>query len=347
MRIGDAVSSYRADEAIFRTQTQKVWMGILLVILFAFPFLASPYLLFLGCLIGIAIISATGLNILVGLTGQISLGHGAFMAIGAYSAVWLANEFGLSLLATMPLAGLLTALVGIVVGLPSLRVKGLYLAIATMAASVILHFVFVHWEAVTAGNKGLNLLNAHLFDMELNTDFRMYYVIVPLAILALFGKRNLMRTRIGRAFIAIRDRDISAEVLGVNLLHYKLLSFALSSFYAGCAGALWAYFFKVVTPESFSLEVSVFYLAAIIVGGMGTVLGPILGAAFMTLIPELLKLITLLMEPVIANAQVHLSPMRGVVFGALIVGFLLFEPHGLAEIWKRIQSYFRLWPFKT
>lgn len=322
-------------------------MSILLVALLVFPYVAGPYLLFLGCLIGIAIISTTGLNILTGLTGQISLGHGAFMAVGAYTAVWLANNFGLSLVATLPLAGLLTATVGVVVGLPSLRVKGLYLAIATLAASVILHFAFVHWESVTAGNKGLNLLNAKLLGMELDSDFRMYFVILPLALIALLGKRNLLRTRIGRAFIAVRDRDISAEVLGVNLLRYKLLSFGLSSFYAGCAGALWAYFFKVVTPESFPLEVSIFYLAAVIVGGMGTVLGPILGAAFMTLVPEGLKLITLVLEPVIANAQVLLSPVKGVVFGGLIVGFLLFEPHGLAEIWKRIRRYFSLWPFKT
>jgi branched-chain amino acid transport system permease protein len=347
MRIGDAVSTYSADEAMFRTRTNRVWMAILLVGLLAFPFVASPYLLFLGCLIGIAVISATGLNILVGLTGQISLGHGAFMAVGAYTAVWFANNLGLSLVLTVPLAGLVTAAVGVVVGLPSLRVKGLYLAIATLAASVILHFVFVHWEAVTAGNRGLNLLNSNLFGMELNTDFRMYFVIIPLCLLAVMGERNLLRTRIGRAFIAVRDRDISAEVLGVNLLRYKLMSFGLSSFYAGCAGALWAYFFKVVTPESFTFDVSIFYLAAIIVGGMGTIIGPIFGAAFMTLVPEGLKVLTQLLEPVITNAQVHLSPMKGVVFGALIVGFLLFEPHGLAEIWKRVQRYFRLWPFKT
>jgi branched-chain amino acid transport system permease protein len=347
MRIGDAVSSYQADEAIFRTQTQKAWTGILLVALLAFPFLVSPYLLFLGCLIGIAVISATGLNILVGLTGQISLGHGAFMAIGAYTAVWLANEFGLSLAVTMPIAGIVTAAVGVVVGLPSLRVKGLYLAIATLAASVILHFVFVHWETVTGGNSGINLSNSTLFGMELNSDFRMYFVIITLCIIAVMGERNLLRTRIGRAFIAVRDRDISAEVLGVNLLRYKLLAFALSSFYAGCAGALWAYFFKIVTPESFPFEVSIFYLAAIIVGGMGTIIGPIFGAAFMTLVPEMIKAGTKMLEPILTNAQVIMSPMKMVVFGALIVGFLLFEPHGLAEIWKRIQRYFRLWPFKT
>jgi branched-chain amino acid transport system permease protein len=347
MRIGDAVSTYRGDEAIFRTQTQKIWMGVLVLILLLFPFVSTPYLLFLGCLVGIAVISATGLNILVGLTGQISLGHGGFMGVGAYTAVWMADNLGLSFALSMPIAGLVTALVGMVVGLPSLRVKGLYLAIATMAAGVILHFIFVHWASVTGGNSGFNLQNATLFGVDLNSDFRMYFVIVPLAILAILGKRNLLRTRIGRAFIAIRDRDISAEVLGVNLLKYKLMSFGLSSFYAGCAGALWAYFFKVVTPESFPLDTSIFYLAAIIVGGMGTVLGPILGAAFMTLVPEFLKLLTELIEPILPNAQVLLSPVKGIVFGALIVCFLLFEPHGLCELWRRIQRFFRIWPFRT
>ncbi len=347
MRIGDAVTTYRADEAIFRTQTQKIWMGILLFFLILFPFLSSPYLLFLGCMVGIAVISATGLNILVGLTGQISLGHGGFMGVGAYTAVWFADNLGMPVFLTIPLAGMMTAGVGMVVGLPSLRVKGLYLAIATMAASVILHFVFVHWESVTGGNRGFNLQNASVFGVELNSDFRMYFIIIPLAVLAVAGQRNLLRTRIGRAFIAIRDRDISAEVLGVNLLKYKLMSFGLSSFYAGCAGALWAYFFKIVTPESFPLDASIFYLAAIIVGGMGTVIGPILGAGFMTLVPEMLKMFTELVVPIIPNAQVLLSPVKGIVFGMLIVCFLLFEPHGLCEIWRRIQRFFRIWPFKT
>jgi len=347
MRIGDAVTTYDADEAIFRTPTQKFWMGVLIVCLLLFPFISSPYLLFLGCMVGIAVISATGLNILVGLTGQISLGHGGFMGVGAYTAVWFADNLGLPILLTIPIAGLTTAAVGTIVGLPSLRVKGLYLAIATMAASVILHFVFVHWESVTRGNAGFNLMNYSVFGIELNSDFRIYFSIVPLAFLAVLGQRNLLRTLIGRAFIAIRDRDISAEVLGVDLLKYKLMSFGLSSFYAGCAGALWAYFYKVVTPDSFPLDTSIFYLAAIIVGGMGTVLGPIFGAAFMALVPEMLKMLTEWVEPILPNAQVHLSPVKGIVFGVLIVCFLLFEPHGLCEIWRRIQRFFRLWPFKT
>ncbi|MEG2768543.1 MAG: branched-chain amino acid ABC transporter permease, partial [Comamonas sp.] len=156
----------------------------------------------------------------------------------------------------------------------------------------------------------------------------------------------IFRTRIGRAFIAIRDRDISAEVLGIPLLRYKLLSFGLSSFYAGVAGGLWAYFFRVVTPESFPLLMSIFFLAAIIVGGMGSILGGILGAVFMTMVPEVLKLVVAVL-PGGTEMAVFLSPVRTVIFGLLIIGFLVFEPHGLAEIWRRIRRYFHLWPFRN
>ena len=165
-------------------------------------------------------------------------------------------------------------------------------------------------------------------------------------VLMVLGAANLLRTRIGRAFIAIRDRDISAEVLGIPLLRYKLLSFGLSSFYAGVAGGLWAYFFRSVTPESFPLLMSIFFLAAIIVGGMGSILGGILGAVFMTLVPEVLKLMVGWL-PNASEAMVMLAPVRTIVFGLLIVGFLVFEPHGLAEIWRRIRRFFHLWPFRS
>lgn len=347
MRIGDAQQSYIADEALWTTSTQQAWFGLFLLALLAFPFFASSYLLYLACLVGIAVISATGLNILTGFTGLISLGQAGFMGVGGYTVAWLslhtAVPFPLALLA----AGLLTAAIGMLVGLPSLRVKGLYLAIATLAASVFLHFVFSEWASVTGGMAGLSLRPAQLFGFTFHNDFRMYFLIMPLAVLMLLAARNIFRTRIGRAFIAIRDRDISAEVLGIPLLKYKLLSFALSSFYAGVAGGLFAYFFRVVTPESFPLAMSIFYLAAIIVGGMGSILGGVLGAVFMTLVPEGLKLLTAAITPIYPQAPVFMSPLLGVVFGALIVGFLIFEPNGLAEIWRRIRRFFHLWPFRT
>ena len=232
-----------------------------------------------------------------------------------------------------------------VVGIPSLRVKGLYLAIVTIAASFIAHFLFANFD-FTGGTAGISMPPASLWGMELDTSFRLYWLIVPIMVLMLLGAANLFRTRIGRAFIAIRDRDISAEVLGIPLLQYKLLSFALSSFYAGVAGGLWAYFFRVVTPESFPLTMSIFFLAAIIVGGMGSILGGILGAVFMTMVPELLKLAVDLL-PGGASLAVFLSPVRLVIFGALIIGCLVFEPLGLAEMWRRTRRFFHLWPFKN
>jgi branched-chain amino acid transport system permease protein len=200
---------------------------------------------------------------------------------------------------------------------------------------------------MTGGTRGLSMPPASLFGVALDQPVELYWLIVPVTALMVMGAANLFRTRVGRAFIAIRDRDISAEVLGIPLLRTKLMSFALSSFYAGVAGGLWAYFFRVVTPESFPLINSIFYLAAIIVGGMGTILGGILGAAFMTLVPEVLKLAVGWVTPWVPDALSLLAPIRTIVFGALIVGFLIFEPQGLAEIWRRIRRFFHLWPFKT
>ena len=206
--------------------------------------------------------------------------------------------------------------------------------------------MFSHFSLLTGGSSGLSIPPARFFGIELDDSFKLYWVIFPVTALMLLGAANLFRTRIGRAFIAIRDRDISAEVLGISLLHYKLLSFAISSFYAGVAGGLFAYFFKAVSPETFPLPMSIFFLAAVIVGGMGTTLGSVLGAVFMTLVPELLKLIVGWL-PLGGNATLILSPVRTIVFGLMIVLFLIFEPHGLAEVWRRIRRLFHLWPFRT
>ena len=345
MRIGTLKESYIADAALFDSRTQRIWLAMAGALLLLFPFMASDYWLYLACLVSINVAGATGLNILTGYTGLVSLGQAAFMGLGAYTVAIVQARWGTPVLFNLLAGGLVAMLGGIVVGLPSLRVKGLYLAIATIAASFIAHFLFANLK-LTGGTAGLTLQPATVFGVALDTSFRLYWVIVPVTLLMLLGAANLFRTRIGRAFIAIRDRDISAEVLGIPLLRYKLLSFGLSSFYAGVAGGLWAYFFRVVTPESFPLLMSIFFLAAIIVGGMGSILGAILGAVFMTMVPELLKLVVDLL-PGGSELTVFLSPVRTIIFGLLIIGFLVFEPLGLAEVWRRIRRFFHLWPFRN
>jgi branched-chain amino acid transport system permease protein len=346
VRIASAKQSYAADAALFDTPTQRFWLAVLVVALAGLPFVASEYWLYLACLVAIHTISATGLNILTGCTGLVSLGQAAFMGVGAYTVAILQARWGVPVLPSLLGGGIVAMLCGVVVGLPSLRVKGLYLAIATIAAGVLAHFVFSHFTALTGGSAGITVKPASVLGVQLDNSLRFWWLVLPLTAAALLGSANLLRTRIGRAFIAIRDRDISAEVLGIPLLRYKLLAFAISSFYAGVAGGLYAYFFRAVTPETFPLVMSIFFLAAVIVGGLGTVLGSVLGALFMTLVPEVLKLVMGWL-PLGGNAVQYLSPVRTIVFGALIVLFLVFEPLGLAEVWRRVRRTFHLWPFRT
>ncbi|MDP2802748.1 MAG: branched-chain amino acid ABC transporter permease [Phreatobacter sp.] len=347
MRVGTAKESYAADEGLFKTDTQKVWFGLLLAGLVLFPLNGSNYWMFLAVLVMINVISTTGLNILTGYTGQVSLGHAAFMAVGAYTVAFFDGRFDTPVLLNLVLAGAVAAGIGYLVGLPSLRIKGLYLAIATLAAAVILGFVFLNWTPVTGGLRGLNVPTATIAGIELATPDRLYWLVMPITVIMVLAAKNLFRSRVGRAFIAIRDRDISAEIIGISLLKYKLMSFAISSFYAGVAGGLWAYLFRVVTPESFPALASIFFLAAVIVGGAGTIVGGIFGAVFMTLIPEFLKLSATALVPWFPDASIYLAPVRNIIFGLLIIGFLIFEPMGLAEMWRRTRRYFALWPFRT
>lgn len=346
MRIGDYRQTYEHDESIWPTAVQRAWLAALLLALALFPLVGGTYLVSLMCVLGIHLIAATGLNIMTGHTGLISLGHAAFMGVGCYTAAWLAQR-GAPVFVVLPLAGAMAAALGIVVGLPSLRIKGLYLAVATLALQFLMVFVFREWESVTGGVRGTNVPAAEFVGLTLNTDARMAWLIMVCAALLLLGARNLMRTRVGRAFMAIRDKDISAEVLGINLLRYKLSAFALGSFYAGVAGALLGYFYRAMTPEYFTLQLSIFYLAAIIVGGLGSLLGTILGSVFMTLVPEALRALVAVAAQYTPRATEILSPIQQVVFGVLIMGFLVFEPHGLQEIWRRVRRFFHLWPFRS
>lgn len=346
MRTGVFFETFRAEERLWNAPASRWWMAAFLVLLFILPFWASKYILAMACIIGIHVIATLGLNLTTGNAGLISLSHGAFLGVGCYTVAYL-GKMGVPFYVTIPIAGSLAALLGVIVGLPSLRVKGIYLAIATLAAHFLLSFLFREWAPVTGGIQGTSIPKAQLFGYQLTGDRDNFYLIFVIALLLGVAARNLGRTYVGRAFIAVRDRDISAEILGVNLLRTKLLAFAVGAFYAGVAGGVLGYFYGAITPEYFSLTLSIFYLAAVIVGGMGSVLGSILGAVFMTFVPETLRLVANLGAEWFPGLAGAVLPMGQVVFGLLIIGFLVFEPHGLTAIWRRIKRVFHLWPFKT
>jgi branched-chain amino acid transport system permease protein len=345
VRIGDFKESYAADEALFRTPAARAGLAALLAALVVFPFVAGEYLVYLANLVGVLAIGALGLNILTGYTGQISLGHAGFMGIGAYATAVAEARLGAPFWIAVPAGGLAACAAGAVMGVPSLRIKGLYLAISTLAAQVIFEWVFTNWTAVTGGIRGVNVAPASLFGFRFDTDRRTYFLVAAIAALHAYAAANLFRTRVGRAFVAVRDRDLSAELMGVNLFRTKILAFMISSYYAGIAGGLFVTFTKVVTPESFPLTLSIQYLAMIIVGGLGTVQGALYGTVFVTLVPEGLRSLGQLAQALSPEAMTWFHPMKDIVFGAMIVGFLVFEPHGLAEIANRIRRFFALWPF--
>jgi len=345
MRCGDFKQSYIKDEEIFQSFFVKFWLALFFIFLILIPFVADSYILYVANLIGFSIIGAVGLNILTGFTGQISLGHAAFMGVGGYTAAILMTRLNFSFWLALPCAGLAAALAGLVIGIPSLRVKGLYLCIATLAAQFIFEFIFIHWEAMTQGIRGINVPSPVLANFPLDTEKRFYFLTLAMVVLAVGFARNLVRSRVGRAFVAIRDRDLAAEIMGISLFRYKLTAFAISSFYAGVAGALWVSFMRIVTPDHFPFHLSIQYLAMVIVGGLGSVLGTIFGALFMVLTPELLNVLSSALSKMIPDLGQLFIPMKEVVFGALIVLFLIFEPRGLAEIWRRTKAFFLLWPF--
>lgn len=336
-----ATSGGAMDPAFITGTGNYIKVAVLLAVLLALPAVAPAFWIYFLAILGINVISVYGLNIMMGYTGLLSLGHAAFMGVGAYSAALGQIHLGLPFWLGIPFAGVMTALIGVGFGLPSLRIRGLYLVIATLAAQFILMFVFVYWESVTNGDVGLNIEPANLFGYVIGTDTQMYYVILAVMLLTTFFTINLVRSRVGRAFVAVRERDLTVAVLGVHIVYYKLLAFALGSFFAGIAGALLVYFNKFVTPEQFGVQVSIFFLAAVIVGGQGSILGSVLGAVFMTLVPELLRLGLLAFGDRFGlDTSLILVPLRETIFGFLIVAFLIFEPRGLAHIWERAQRKF-------
>jgi len=344
---GNFKESYAQELTIFETDFGRLATVVGLILLFAVvPFVSGAYILYIIITIGIYAIAAIGLNLLIGYTGQISLGHGAFFGVGAYAAAILATKVGVPFLIAVPAAGVITALVGMVFGIPSVRLKHLYLCIATLAGQIILEYVFVQWESLTGGAAGISIPTASLFGIDLGSDRNFFFVVFVCFAVMTWMAVNLIRTRYGRAFIAIRDNDQAAEGMGIPIFLYKLLSFAISSFYAGFAGALFAYYMMSITPEPFSLWLSIEYIAMIIIGGLGSIPGAVFGTVFIVVLNEVLSLITeFLMNIGTAGVGITIAPLREFAYGLAIVLFIIFEPKGLAEVWRIVRSNFRLWPF--
>jgi branched-chain amino acid transport system permease protein len=337
--------NYRTDERIFQTWFVRAWLIAFLIGCAVFPIFASKYMVSTMIEVGIAIIACHGLNILTGFTGQISLGHAAFMGVGAYTSSILVSQAGVPFSVSLVSAGAMTALIGMIFGIPSLRLRGLYLAMATIAAQFIIEFTIRRWDKLTGGVEGMYVEPGSIGPLHFDDRIHLYYLTFILAAAATMVAKNIIRSRSGRAFVAIRDRYLAAEVIGVNLFKYRLMSFAVSSFFAGVAGALTAQYLEVITHESFTILQSIDYLAMCIIGGLGHILGGIFGVAFWFILERILEVVTTSLNSAFPNHVTWFVSIREIVFGLVIVLFLIFEPDGLAARWRTIKAYWKLWPF--
>ena len=343
-------TSYAADMALYPLPVaRKAVAAIALLFALVVPIALDAYYLSILNLIFIAIVGAIGLNLLVGYTGQISVGHGAFMSVGAYTAANLAVRLDFPFWLSLPLGGLMAALAGAIVGIPSLRIKGLYLAIATLAAQFIIEWMINHFTWISGGMQAsIEVPRPSLFGHGIASQREMYFFLLAFVVLAIVAALNLMRSRVGRAFVAIRDHDIAAQIIGIDVFRYKLIAFAVSSFYAGVCGVLYTYYLGIANYEQFQLGVSIDYLAMIIIGGLGSILGAIFGAIFITLLPIAIRWAMESFGGVLFSPEALLTlvpNLRLILFGLLIIAFLVVEPEGLARLWRNIRNYFRFWPF--
>ena len=356
-------TSYRQDIALLNTGSKQVAVGAILLVALLFPFVLADDVLQLLAAACIASIGAIGLNLVTGYAGLVSLGQAFFLAVGAYTAAAISGDpdgrtigYGVTeILIWLPAAGLVAALFGVLVAPLAVRLRGLYLAIVTLGLVFVGGHVFTEWSELTGGpGVGRQAAEPVLFGYPLNQDGpyltkdqQMYLLMLVLLVIFGVAARNLARSKVGRAFTAIRDRDIAAGVIGVNLARYKTIAFAVSSGYAGCAGALLYTISGFFDPGSFNLLLSVQYIAMVLIGGVGVITGSILGAFFLTLLPRLTRELPAFM-PFISGQPTetpNVFQVETMLYGALIVVFLIFEPRGLYGIWIRIRNYWKSWPF--
>jgi len=330
VRSDELKRDYREDLTLFEGPRSRALAFTFLLALAAYSqLIAGDYAVYLLMNVALFVIAAVGLNLLVGFTGQISLGHAAFLALGAYGHIVVYRQ-GAPLVVGIAVGATLAGLFGLLVGIPALRLKGPYLAIATLGFQVTVDQVLGRWDAVTGGRMGLGVPAPELFALSL-AEPRVYCALCLLAATAVVvAVRNLTRSRVGRAFVAIRDNDTAAEAMGVGLVKYKTMAFALSAFITGLAGALYAHLVDRINPSTFNLVMSIELLVMVLIGGLGSVLGSVLGASFLVLLPHLFS---------------SLRDYQSILVGAILIGVLLFEPMGMRGRWLRIKYYFKAWPF--
>jgi branched-chain amino acid transport system permease protein len=355
----DMKRAYYEDIELFKSGVILFWTIVFLVVLFAFPLYFSDYSLYLLNLIMVYIIVSVGLNILVGSTGQISLGHAGFFAIGSYATVLLMTHLQIPFFVAIILAAFIAAFFGFILGLPALRLEGPYLTIATLAFGLAIMHVIGHTEFF-GGRQGLSAPALDIgipqlgFSWVLETVASKYYLVLIFTIIMVLFAVNILKTRAGRAFVAIRDSDIAAEVIGINLTMYKTLSFAVSAFYAGIAGGLFAFVLGFFDPFTFNLILSIIFIVMIVVGGLGSVMGSITGAALITyLMYDLFKNVDEV--PYLGSLLVTVSEqwmtitgmdnLNYIALGLVMIGIMLFEPLGIFGAWIRVKKYWKTWPF--
>ncbi|MDQ8018837.1 MAG: branched-chain amino acid ABC transporter permease, partial [Bordetella sp.] len=333
-------TSYAQDIALAKHGGHRFWYSALGVVLLAAPWLLDEYWLAQLNFVLIYSVVGLGLMLLAGFTGQFSIGHAAFLGTGAYTQGVLTN-MGVPFPLAMVAAALLSAGVGVVVAMPALRVKGIYLGIATLAFGFIVEEVFARWESVTGGNAGLHVKSPKLFGLDFGSGEAFYFVCLVTTVLCTLGVLNLLRAPTGRAFVAIRDSEISAQSMGIHLARYKTLSFAISAALAGLGGALYAHKISFLSPDQFSILQSIDLLLLVVIGGLGSVHGVFLGAIFLISMPQLIA-----MSKDVLPAAIGQAPgLQGLVYGLVLIAFVLFEPMGLYGRWLKIRTYLQLFPF--
>lgn len=345
-RTGTFHESYVQDMAIVHTGQQWGVLLAFLVLLFASPLFLSDRVVTIMTMIGIAVISVHGLSILTGYCGQISIGHVGFMAVGAYTSAILAAKLGWPFWITLPCGALAAGIAGLIFGLPSLKIKGFYLIMATIAAHFIIIWLILQLYGLTGGADGFAVPRPEIGGFVFKSKASYFYLVMVLACLATFTAQNIVRTRAGRAFVAIRDNDLAAEVMGINLWSYKLQAFFIGCVYAGVAGALLIHYYAWASAEMFPFMDSVWYLGMLIVGGMGSTTGAIFGAVSLKLLDELVTVVGPVLAALFPAIAAQAAASLGLIArGLIIILFLIFEPRGLYHRWEIIKAYFNLWPF--